>query len=86
NWRKNYPFYFHELVKVGIESVDHPARIAQQGLETAKSLFNFNRAEQSHTLTSAIANIKDQPFESFILKGTGSSTIEPWFIPYHGKK
>ncbi len=83
---KNYPFYFHELVKVGIESVDHPARIAQQGLETAKSLFNFNRAEQSHTLTSAIANIKDQPFESFILKGTGSSTIEPWFIPYHGKK
>ncbi|WP_339352849.1 hypothetical protein [Acinetobacter beijerinckii] len=86
NWRKNYPFYFHELVKVGIESVDHPARIAQQGLETAKSLFNFNRAEQSHTLTSAMANIKDQPFESFILKGTGSSTIEPWFIPYHGKK
>ena len=86
NWRKNYPFYFHELVKVGIESVDHPARIAQQGLETAKSLFNFNRAEQNHTLTSAIANIKDQPFESFILKGTGSSTIEPWFIPYHGKK
>lgn len=86
NWRKNYPFYFHELVKVGIESVDHPARIAQQGLETAKSLFNFNRAEQSQTLTSAMANIKDQPFESFILKGTGSSTIEPWFIPYHGKK
>ncbi|MCH7388253.1 hypothetical protein MMO39_13250 [Acinetobacter modestus] len=86
NWRKNYPFYFHELVKVGIESVDHPLRIAQQGLETAKSLFNFNRAEQSHTLTSAMANIKDQPFESFILKGTGSSTIEPWFIPYHGKK
>ncbi|MEN4984097.1 hypothetical protein [Acinetobacter modestus] len=86
NWRKNYPFYFHELVKVGIESVDHPARIAQQGLETAKSLFNFNRAEQSHTLTSAMANIKDQPFESFILKGTGSSAIEPWFIPYHGKK
>ena len=86
NWRKNYPFYFHELVKVGIESVDHPARIAQQGLETAKSLFNFNRAEQSHTLTSAMANIKDQPFESFILKGRGSSTIEPWFIPYHGKK
>ncbi|MBP8005949.1 MAG: hypothetical protein KAZ18_03520 [Acinetobacter sp.] len=86
NWRKNYPFYFHELVKVGIESVDHPARIAQQGLETAKSLFNFNRAEQSHTLTSAMANIKDQPFESFILKGTGNSTIEPWFIPYHGKK
>ncbi|MFW1952725.1 hypothetical protein [Acinetobacter beijerinckii] len=86
NWRKNYPFYFHELVKVGIESVDNPARIAQQGLETAKSLFNFNRAEQSQTLTSAMANIKDQPFESFILKGTGSSTIEPWFIPYHGKK
>jgi len=86
NWRKNYPFYFHELVKAGIESVDHPVRIAQQGLETAKSLFNFNRAEQSHTLTSAMANIKDQPFESFILKGRGSSTIEPWFIPYHGKK
>ncbi|WP_336939034.1 hypothetical protein [Acinetobacter modestus] len=86
NWRKNYPFYFHELVKVGIESVDHPLRIAQQGLETAKNLFIFNRAEQSHTLTSAMANIKAQPFESFILKGKGSSSIEPWFIPYHGKK
>ncbi|MCH7309309.1 hypothetical protein MMO38_14380 [Acinetobacter sp. NIPH 1852] len=86
NWRKNYPVYFQELVKTGIESVDHPARIAKQGLDTAKALFNFNRAEKSDTLSHAMINIKDQPFEKLILKGTGSSTIEPWFIPYNGKK
>lgn len=86
NWRKNYPVYFQELVKAGIESVDHPIRIAQSGLEAAKASFNFNRAEQNDALSHAMANIKDQPFERFILKGTGSSTIEPWFIPYHGKK
>ncbi|WP_109440488.1 hypothetical protein [Acinetobacter haemolyticus] len=86
NWRKNYPVYFQELVKAGIESVDHPIRIARSGLETAKASFNFSRAEQNDALSHAMANIKDQPFERFILKGTGRPTIEPWFIPYHGRK
>lgn len=59
NWRKNYPVYFQELVKAGIESVDHPIRIAQSGLEAAKASFNFNRAEQNDALSHAMANIKD---------------------------
>lgn len=86
NWRKNYPIYFHELVKTGIESVNNPLPIAQKGLDKAKELFTFNRAEQSHTLSDAMIKIKDQPFEQFILKGKGDATIEPWFIPYQGQK
>lgn len=86
NWRKNYPIYFQELVKTGIQSVNHPIRIAQHGLDTAKSLFRFNRGECSATLVDAMQSIQDQPFEKFTLKGSGDPNIEPWFIPYHGQK
>ncbi|ESK57613.1 hypothetical protein [Acinetobacter tjernbergiae] len=86
NWRKNYPFYFQEIVRSGIDSIHHPLCIAQHGLNVAKESFSFNRGEQHNTLNDAMHNFKGQPFEKFILKGTGSPTIEPWFIPYNGKK
>ena len=69
-----------------LNNVNNPLPIAQKGLDKAKALFTFNRAEQSHTLSDAMIKIKDQPFEQFILKGKGDATIEPWFIPYQGQK
>lgn len=86
NWRKNYPIYFQELVEAGIQSVQNPTRIAQHGLDTAKALFSFNRDGNSDALNHAMQNIKEQPFQNFILQGTGNPEIEPWYIPYHGKK
>lgn len=86
NWRKNYPIYFRALVEAGIHSVQNPLRIAQKGLETAQQLFIFNRDEQSTTLIDAMAKFQDQPFETFKLTGSGNPTVEPWFIPYQGKK
>lgn len=86
NWRKKYPVYFEELVKSGITSVHHPLLIAQNGLASAKELFRFNRETQQSSLEQAMLNITDQPFENYVLKGSGPSTVEPWFIPFDGKK
>lgn len=86
NWRKKYPVYFQELVKTGIRSVQNPLLIAQQGLDTAKKSFHFHRAGQQTSLEQAMADVKEQPFENFVLKGTGSPTIEPWYIPFKGQK
>ncbi|ENX15480.1 hypothetical protein F895_02026 [Acinetobacter sp. CIP 64.2] len=86
NWRKQYPFYFQELVKVGISSIHHPLLIAQHGLEAAQDLFIFNRAGHETTLAQAMTQIDEQPFDTYILKGTGSAEIEPWSIPFEGKK
>jgi hypothetical protein len=86
NWRKKYPVYFQELVKTGIRSVQNPLLIAQQGLDTAKKSFHFHRAGQQTSLEQAMADVKEQPFENFVLKGIGSPTIEPWYIPFKGQK
>jgi hypothetical protein len=86
NWRKKYPVYFQELVKTGIRSVQNPLLIAQQGLDTAKKSFHFQRAGQQTSLEQAMVDIKEQPFENFVLKGTGSLAIEPWYIPFKGQK
>ncbi|MDO3663609.1 hypothetical protein [Acinetobacter higginsii] len=86
NWRKKYPAYFQELVKTGISSVHYPLLIAQNGLDAAKNLFTFNRAGQQSTLEQAMSDIKDQPFDNYVLKGVGNSAIEPWYIPFNGEK
>lgn len=85
NWRKKYPTYFQELVQAGIRSTQNPLLIAQHGLDAAKALFTYNRAEQQTTLEQAMSGIQDQPFDTYVLKGSGSSSIEPWSIPFEGK-
>lgn len=86
NWRKKYPVYFQELVKSGIRSVHNPLLIAQQGLDTAKKLLTYRHDGQQLSLAEAMQQCQDQPFERYVLKGTGKAEVDPWFIPFKGEK
>lgn len=85
SWRKNYPIFFQELVEKSIVSIQNPVKMAEKGLNEANKLFVFHRDGQEKTLHE-VMTLQDQPFETFILKGEGDPEIEPWYIPYHGKK
>lgn len=90
-WRKKYPLHFRALVTAGIKSPDAALQIAKDGLKETWNQFQF--VQNGHELSLAEAmtlNVNIPPrntsFKSRYVEGTGSSEIEPWYVPYQGQR
>ena len=85
NWRKNYPRYFKALVTRGIQSVNNPIIIAQQGLRKAQHSFDFYRDGQRYLLKDVMDISGIEKLHSIKIQGQSSAQPE-WYVPYHGEK
>ncbi len=84
NWRKHYPQYFKALVKAGILNAEHTLKIAEHGLQKARSSIDFYRYGERYSLKDAI-KLNAQSLHTVTIKGQSHAAPE-WYVPYQGQK
>ena len=73
NWRKHYPQYFKALVKAGILNAEHTLKIAEHGLQKARSSVDFYRYGERYSLKDAI-KLNAQSLHTVTIKGQSHGT------------
>ena len=83
NWRKQYPIHFKRLVENGLRDHDSALKIAENGLNKAHQLFQFQRDQKTLSLADAL-QLPTEPLHTYTLKGN-LDIVPEWYVPYKGQ-
>lgn len=85
-WRQRYPRHLRALTEMGVARPEHALTIASAGLAAAWEQVEFFRDGRACPLAEAIRSPRPNTFFSIELRGRGPTTIEPWSVPYRGRR
>jgi hypothetical protein len=85
-WRQHYPKHLCALTEAGIRDAEHALTSAAAGLAAAWQQFEFVRGGATLPLAEAMQQPRPDRFHAIHLHGQGSPEIEPWTLPYRGKR
>ncbi|HEX8002915.1 MAG TPA: hypothetical protein VF519_09510 [Mycobacteriales bacterium] len=85
NWRRGYLTHFRRLVEAGLTHPDDARTIARKGLASARERMRYVTDAGEVPLDEAVAKPEGQPFDTAVIKGTGTPERE-LTIPYRGER
>jgi hypothetical protein len=74
------------LTEAGIRDAEHALTSAAAALAAAWQQFEFIRDGATLPLAEAMRQPKPNRFHTIQLHGQGTPEVEPWTVPYHGKR
>lgn len=86
SWRKQYPGHLRALTEAGIARPEHALTIAAAGLAAAREQFEFLRDGTAVPLAEAMRRPAPCALQSVELRGQGPQAVEPWSLPYRGRR
>ena len=85
-WRQHYPKHLRALTEAGIRDAEHALTSAAAALAAAWQQFEFIRDGVTLSFAEAMQRPRPDRFHAIQLHGQGSPEVEPWTVPYHGKR
>ena len=86
HWRQHYPKHLRTLTEAAIRDAQHALRSAEAALAAAWQQFEFVRGGAALPFAEAMRQPRPDRFHAIHYHGQGSPEIEPWTVPYHGKR